>query len=60
MTHGGLFEGIGGFSLGARLAGVQTKWVCELDPFRKGLLRKNFKGISVYGNIVKLSYPPPG
>lgn len=37
-----LFAGIGGFSLAARWAGMETKAFCERDPYCKRVLRKNF------------------
>jgi DNA (cytosine-5)-methyltransferase 1 len=39
MTHAGYFEGIGGFSLGAERAGIETIYTCELDEFRHNWLK---------------------
>lgn len=58
LTHGGLFEGIGAFSLGAQRAGIITKWVCENNHWRKKILRKHFKDAQQYGDIRKLNAPP--
>ncbi|MEB5150240.1 DNA cytosine methyltransferase, partial [Pseudomonas aeruginosa] len=33
MTHAGYFEGIGGFTVGATRAQVETIYTCELDDF---------------------------
>ncbi len=33
MTHAGFFEGIGGFSLGAKKAKIKTLYYCEIDEF---------------------------
>ena len=51
MTNAGLFEGIGGFSLGAHRSGIETKWVCEINHLRKKLLRKNFPNANQYKDI---------
>jgi DNA (cytosine-5)-methyltransferase 1 len=42
MTHAGYFEGIGGFSLGAEWAGLETTYTCELDDFRNRWLQTLF------------------
>ena len=39
MTHAGYFEGIGGFSLGAERAGIETIYTCEIDEFRHEWLK---------------------
>ena len=39
MTHAGYFEGIGGFSLGAERAGIETIYTCEFDEFRHDWLK---------------------
>ncbi|MFA7662782.1 MAG: DNA cytosine methyltransferase [Patescibacteria group bacterium] len=54
FLHLDLFTGIGGFSLAA-----QTVWgsnyhcvgFCEIDPFCQQVLRKNFEGVRIYGDI---------
>jgi DNA (cytosine-5)-methyltransferase 1 len=42
MTHLGLFEGIGGFSLAARWAGWETIAWCEIDKFCQQVLSYHF------------------
>ena len=42
ITHGSLFSGIGGFSLGFQRAGIKTLWQVELKPFCQQVLKKNF------------------
>lgn len=59
FTHGGLFEGIGCFSLGAQRCGIKTKWAVEINHFRKSLLRKNFPHVEQYKDIRKTKSPPP-
>jgi len=56
-THGGLFEGIGGFSIGAARTGLTTKWVCEINPYRKQILRQHFQHAEQYRDIRKLTNP---
>jgi DNA (cytosine-5)-methyltransferase 1 len=45
LTHGALFQGIGGFSLAARWAGIPTIWECEIDDYCNRLSKKNFPEI---------------
>lgn len=40
MTHAGYFEGIGGFSLGAERAEIETIYTCELDTYRNEHLKR--------------------
>lgn len=42
MTHAGYFEGIGGFSLGAERAGIETIYACEIDEFKLNILKQHF------------------
>ena len=44
-----LFSGIGGFSLGLERAGMRTVAFCEIDPFCRKILAKNFPGRPVCG-----------
>ena len=47
-----LFSGIGGFSLGLQWAGgFITKAFCEIDPFCRRVLNKNFPGVKIYEDI---------
>jgi len=58
MTHGSLFSGIGGFELGAQMAGIKTIWNCETDPFCRKVLKKNFPNAIQYTDIAELKNPP--
>ena len=58
MTHGSLFSGIGGFELGAQMAGIETIWNCETDPFCRSILKKHFPNATQYTDITKLKSPP--
>lgn len=60
LRIGSLFSGIGGLELGLEWAGVgRTVWQCELDPFCRKVLRKNWPGVEVYEDVRKLKEPPP-
>ncbi len=57
MTHLGLFEGIGGFSLAARWMGWETVAWCEWDEFCQQVLIKNFPEIKGrHGDITKTDF----
>ena len=51
MTHLGLFAGIGGFELAAHWAGLETKAVCEWDPFCQTVLKYYFPNAEQYSDI---------
>lgn len=58
MRHLDLFSGIGGFALAAqRVWGKDHEIVafCDIDPFCQAVLKKNFKGVYVHGDIRTLS-----
>ncbi|WP_033099965.1 DNA cytosine methyltransferase [Thermoactinomyces daqus] len=46
-----LFSGIGGFSLAAHWAGMETAAFCEIEPFCQKVLRKNFPGVPIYNDV---------
>ncbi len=50
-----LFSGIGGFSLAASWAGVETVAFCEIDEFAKKVLRKNFPDTPIHNDIKELN-----
>lgn len=51
-----LFAGIGGFDLGLeRTGGFKTVALCEIDPFCKKVLAKNWPGVPIYDDIRKLT-----
>jgi DNA (cytosine-5)-methyltransferase 1 len=52
-THLDLFSGIGGFALAARNCGVRTVAFCEIEPYCKQVLKKNFG--AVMGNTDRKS-----
>lgn len=51
MTHLGLFEGIGGFSLAARWAGWTTPVMVEWNPYCQAVLKKNFPDATIFSDI---------
>ena len=44
----------GGFSLAARWAGIETVAFCEIDPFCRKVLGKNFPGVPIFSDIKEL------
>lgn len=51
-----LFAGIGGFSLAAHWCGMHTAAFVEWDRYNQKVLKKNFPGIPVFGDIKKFNY----
>ena len=51
MTHGSLFTGIGGFDLALASVGIPTLWMVENDEYCQAVLRKNFGGVPLFGDI---------
>lgn len=58
MTHGSLFSGVGGFELGARNAGIETAWNCEIVEYNRKVLKKHFPETIQYEDIRALQNPP--
>ncbi|WP_414654783.1 DNA cytosine methyltransferase [Hymenobacter sp.] len=58
LTHGALCNGIGGFALAARRAGIRTAWTCEIDPFCNAVSRRHFPDAHQYLNIYDVCHPP--
>jgi len=50
-----LFSGIGGFTLAAKWAGIETAAFCEIDPFCQKVLRKHWPEIPIIDDIYKLN-----
>lgn len=46
-----LFSGIGGFSLAAEWAGIDTIAFCEKDPFCQKVLKKHWPNIPIFSDI---------
>ncbi len=50
-TLGGVFDGAGLLALGLHQAGLEHRWLCERDEWRRELLRVRFPGIPVYEDV---------
>lgn len=59
ITHGSLFSGIGGFELGAEMAGIPTLWNCEIEEYQRKILNKHFPNTKQYADIRQLQNPEP-
>ena len=46
-----LFSCVGCHALGFQRAGIETDEFCEIDPFRRRILGKNFPGIPIHDDI---------
>jgi len=55
LTHVSLCSGIGGIDLAAVWAGFQTVAVCEIDPFCRRVLAKNFPNATQFDDVRTLS-----
>lgn len=51
MTHGSLFNGIGGFQLAAHWMGWENVMHCEIDEFCNKVVKKHFPNSIQHGNI---------
>ena len=51
LTLGSLFDGSGGFPLGARLAGIKPVWASEIEAFPIAVTKKHFPDMKHYGDI---------
>lgn len=54
MVLGSLFDGISGFPLAASWAGIETKWISEIDPYCLKVSKKNFPNAVQYGDIKEI------
>lgn len=55
MNQLDLFTGIGGLSLAAEWAGIDTVAFCEKEPFAQKVLRNRFPGRPIYDDVFKLT-----
>ena len=55
LTLGSLFDGSGGFPLGGKLAGIETLWASEIEPFPIAVTRKRFPNVKHYGDVSKIN-----
>lgn len=54
MTLGSLFDGIGGWQIAAKRAGVLPIWSSEIGPFPLAVTRKRFPATIQLGDIIKI------
>lgn len=61
LTLGSLFDGSGGFPLGAILTGIEPLWASEVEPFPIRVTTKRLPSVKHYGDINKIdgSKVPP-
>ena len=55
MTLGSLFDGIGGWLLAARHAGVTPLWASEIEPFPQSVTARHFPDVKQLGDITKIN-----
>lgn len=55
MTLGSLFDGIGGWLLAARHAGVTPVWASEIEPFPRSVTARHFPEVKQLGDITKIN-----
>ena len=54
MTLGSLFDGIGGWLLAARHAGVTPIWASEIEPFPCSVTARHFPDVKQLGDITQI------
>lgn len=50
-----LFAGIGGISLAAEWAGIETKAFCEIEPFAQKVLNKHWPDVPIFDDVRTLN-----
>ena len=56
VRHLDLFSGIGGFALAAKMVGgIETVGFCEIHPWARRVLNKNFPGVPIHNDIKTLN-----
>jgi DNA (cytosine-5)-methyltransferase 1 len=56
FTFCSFFAGIGGFDLGFERSGMKSVFQCELNPFRRKVLEKNFPNVILKSNIQDVTF----
>jgi DNA (cytosine-5)-methyltransferase 1 len=51
VNVGGLFDGCGLLAYGLCLAGLEHRWLCEVDPFRRELLGRRWPGVRIFDDV---------
>ncbi len=55
LTMGSLFDGIGGFPLGAVMNGIEPVWASEIEKFPIAVTKIRFPNMHHVGDITKLN-----
>ena len=55
MTLGSLFDGIGGWLLASRYAGVTPIWASEIEPFPCSVTARHFPDVKQLGDITQIN-----
>jgi DNA (cytosine-5)-methyltransferase 1 len=55
LTLGSLFDGSGGFPLGALLTGIEPIWAAEVEPFPIRVTTKRLPDVRHYGDVNKIN-----
>jgi DNA (cytosine-5)-methyltransferase 1 len=56
LTVGSLFSGIGGIDLGLERAGMEIRWQCENDPYRRRILDRHWPDIPNLGDVTTVDW----
>ena len=51
LTLGSLFDGIGGFPLAGKMAGITPVWASEIEPFPIRVTEKRLPEMKHYGDV---------
>ena len=51
LTLGSLFDGIGGFPLAGKMAGITPVWASEIEPFPIRVTEKRLPEVKHYGDV---------
>ena len=54
LTLGSLFDGIGGWLLAGRHAGVTPVWASEIEPFPRSVTARHFPNVKQLGDITQI------
>ena len=54
LTLGSLFDGIGGFPLAGYYAGIETRWLSEIEPFPIRVTTKRLPFVKHYGDVTQM------
>jgi|TARA_R110000796_G_C14532088_1_gene431988 site-specific DNA-cytosine methylase len=50
-----IFSGSGGYSLGFEQSGMETVAFCEYEEYAKRVLKKNWQGVPIYGDVTTVT-----